>query len=371
MKICIFSPFYPIIKGGAEYQAKIIAGYLLQYDEVFYISYGHPDEKIIFEDKIKIYCLKKTDKSDLYTFYYYSASKINRILRAESPHIIYQRVLNSYSYHLSLYAAHTKIPLFIHIADNYCLHFDLTTRSIIRRLFFFIIHWYYIKTRFINFIVQTDEQLRLLEMRSIIPVLKIYNMHPIIANIYYKNILDYKALKIVWIGSAREVKRLELFINLAKDNSEEKSLVFVIIGRLEDSEYGKSLKEMIDRLENIVYLGERANDFINDYLGDCFALINTSISEGFSNTFIQAWLKGVPVISLNADPDGIIERYNLGFCCAGNIHKIKYYLYKIINDSKLYLKISYNCFLYAVNNFSIETNMKLLRNVLIRGYNNV
>jgi glycosyltransferase involved in cell wall biosynthesis len=363
MKICIFSPFYPVIKGGAEYQSKIIASYLSQFDEIFYVSYGHQEEKIMVEGNIKIYCLKKPGWADFLSIYYYSSIKIKKILNIEAPDIIYQRVLNSYSYHLSNYAEKQKIPLFVHIADNFSLCFDNTIRGIIRRFIFNRIHDNYFKTNFTNFIIQTDEQMRLLKKHSILPVLKMYNMHPVISTIYERGALDYDSLKIIWIGNARKIKKLEVFINLAKNYVKE-AHKFIIIGKLEDSKYGKSLKAMIDSTENISYLGEKTNDFINSYLKHCFVLINTSESEGFSNTFIQAWLQGIPVISLSSDPDDIISQYDLGYYCHSDINMVDYYLNKLIVDRDSYFEISRNCFSYAINKFSIKNNMEILRDIL-------
>jgi glycosyltransferase involved in cell wall biosynthesis len=49
----------------------------------------------------------------------------------------------------------------------------------------------------------------------------------------------------------------------------------------------------------------------NELYGRAKLLVNTSDVEGFPNSYLQAWGRGVPVITL-IDPDGVIEREGLG-----------------------------------------------------------
>jgi glycosyltransferase involved in cell wall biosynthesis len=49
------------------------------------------------------------------------------------------------------------------------------------------------------------------------------------------------------------------------------------------------------------------------YYVESTLLVNTSPSEGFPNTFLEAWGNGKPIVSLNFDPDELICKNKLGF----------------------------------------------------------
>ncbi len=46
--------YYPINRGGAEYQSYLIAQELKKKYDVFYISVGHDDDKVFDEDGFRI-----------------------------------------------------------------------------------------------------------------------------------------------------------------------------------------------------------------------------------------------------------------------------------------------------------------------------
>lgn len=74
---------------------------------------------------------------------------------------------------------------------------------------------------------------------------------------------------------------------------------------------GNQKKAVVSK--NVKYLGHRSFEEVEKLFDETSIFVNTSIPdcEGFPNTFLQAWSRGVPVISF-FDPDGLIAENNLG-----------------------------------------------------------
>jgi glycosyltransferase involved in cell wall biosynthesis len=85
------------------------------------------------------------------------------------------------------------------------------------------------------------------------------------------------------------------------------------------------------------------------------ALVNTSPPghEGFPNTFIQAWLRGVPVLTLGVDPDGIVREHDLGDVVR-TVDELAASLSGLLGDSGGYARIAENVAAFARERFTVE-----------------
>jgi glycosyltransferase involved in cell wall biosynthesis len=114
----------------------------------------------------------------------------------------------------------------------------------------------------------------------------------------------------LWVNNMRPFKRPERFIELAKSLPEYK---FGMIGGpcagLEA--YYETISNLAKPIKNLKFVGPVPYNEVNDYFLKAKVFINTSESEGFPNSFLQAWARSVPVISF-FDPDGLIASNQLG-----------------------------------------------------------
>jgi glycosyltransferase involved in cell wall biosynthesis len=62
---------------------------------------------------------------------------------------------------------------------------------------------------------------------------------------------------------------------------------------------------------NLTFHGRLSYQATNELYGRAKLLLSTSDVEGFPNSYLQAWIRGVPVVTL-IDPDRVIERQGLG-----------------------------------------------------------
>ena len=134
---------------------------------------------------------------------------------------------------------------------------------------------------------------------------------------------------VLWVGRSADVKRPDLFLELARKNPDEK-FVMICQHATGDNRYSSLVDEAagIDNLEFHERVGFRQ---VGEYFARAKVLVNTSDSEGFPNIFIQACKAQVPILSLNVNPDGFLDEYGCGVCCGGDVNQMNEKLRTIIS----------------------------------------
>jgi glycosyltransferase involved in cell wall biosynthesis len=127
------------------------------------------------------------------------------------------------------------------------------------------------------------------------------NFHPLPREA--KPCVEDGKFRVIWVANFKRDKNPELFVDLAEAFLGRRDIDFVMIGRPGGSRTYAALHARIARLRNLRFMGELPIETVNAELARSDVFVNTSSAEGFPNTFIQAWLRGVAVVSCYIDPD--------------------------------------------------------------------
>ena len=104
---------------------------------------------------------------------------------------------------------------------------------------------------------------------------------------------------------------------------------------------------------NIDYLGPLAQSEVNELLARAHIFVNTSVHEGFPNTFIQAWMREMPVVSLHVNPDDVLNRHGTGIF-AGNEPRLAEAVRRLISEPTVRAEFAERARNYALQRHSLE-----------------
>lgn len=117
-------------------------------------------------------------------------------------------------------------------------------------------------------------------------------------------------IDVLWVNNFRPFKRPELVLDVARNLRDVR---FAMIGGAMKGheDLFEEVRTGADALPNLDFVGAVPYSEVNSYFSRAKLFLNTSDSEGFPNSFLQAWVRKVPVVSF-FDPDGFIESHKLG-----------------------------------------------------------
>ncbi len=160
--------------------------------------------------------------------------------------------------------------------------------------------------------------------------------------------------RILFLGRLHPIKQPHLFVQLAAMLPEYH---FVMCGMLYSegpySYYSQQVLHKAQQLSNLEVVGVVPPDAVWHYLGQTAILVNTSKSEGFPNAFLEAWAWGVPVISLNVDPGGVMSKDGLGIKCE-TIENMATEIERLMNSRVMRANLAYAVKSYVKTNHNIE-----------------
>ncbi len=195
-----------------------------------------------------------------------------------------------------------------------------------------------------------QEQLARLGVKSVV----LRNSHP---DVPATDMQSHDGVPIIlWADSIKAIKRPELFLDLAKRCS-DLNAQFVMIGKSYDEHYDRLIESTREAVPSFRYDGFVPLADVNRYFRAAHVHVKTSLPiEGFPNTFVQAWLHGVPVASLEVDPERLIRTHLLGQYVE-SVDKLERAVRELVTNPALRRQLGRNARQFAVQEFNLQKNM--------------
>ncbi len=124
----------------------------------------------------------------------------------------------------------------------------------------------------------------------------------------------------LWVGNIRALKRPERVLELA---GELPDIAFHMIGgpTAGAEELFQTVREHAATLPNVRFHGPVPYHAVAEFYARARVLVGTSATEGFPNTYLQAWAHGTPVVAF-LDPEQLLSRNALG-CAVADMEEMR------------------------------------------------
>lgn len=161
-----------------------------------------------------------------------------------------------------------------------------------------------------------------------------------------------RSIDALWVNNMRPFKRADRFLDFVAATPSIKSHMIGGPG----AGFSHVFEEISARaasLPSLVFHGPVPYHDVNEYYERSRVFVNTSDSEGFPNSYLQAWMRGTPVVAF-FDPDGVIQREGLGLKVSSDA-ELQAAVLQLSSDPKLWQEVSLRCREYMHRHFGDET----------------
>lgn len=168
---------------------------------------------------------------------------------------------------------------------------------------------------------------------------------------------------VLWVGRSVSWKQPKIYLSLAKQFPSEKFII-VCPPSTKEPQLSDTIKSESRAIKNLRFIDFVSHRDIDELFEKSKVFISTSVQEGFPNTFLQAGTHGVPVISLNVDPNRMLSRSGCGYVCNGDVNKMANYLKLLLNNQKKHATMAATIRKYVLKNHLLEKNSELLFHII-------
>jgi len=336
--------------GGAEVQQCHLArefvrrGYTVS---MVCLNFGQPDEQVV--DGITVYRMHAPDEGvPVLRFFYPRLTSLWGALARADAGIYYQRAASALTGfvvafarrrgRISLYAgAHDldfdpQLPLIRYARDRALFRWGLRHATAV--------------------VVQTPFQQRACMTHYARLASVVRSCYP-----YAGNTACRKGV-VLWVANVKEHKRPEVFVELARRCP---NWHFRLVGG-GDASYFASLKALAAGVNNLEFVGFVPFADVEQHFDGAALFVNTSVGEGFPNTFLQSWSRGIPTVSF-FDPEARHDGRPVGYVASG-IEDMAEQVRRLMDDELLWLQASADCQHYFRAHFSVDSTVVAYEEVL-------
>ncbi len=176
------------------------------------------------------------------------------------------------------------------------------------------------------------------------------NIHPVPES---ASIVKSSPPVVLWLATVKAWKQPEVFIRAA-ENLQHLSCRFILAGQLSDSRLIDPIRKAEASLNNFEYHPDISFEESNRLIGRASLFVNTSRNEeGFPNTYIQAWLRQTPTLTLRFDPDEVIQKHRLGEHC-GSVRRLEKAIESYIESPQKRQEAGKRARHYAIEHHGLE-----------------
>jgi glycosyltransferase involved in cell wall biosynthesis len=344
----LFNPENKSKFGGAELQLYLLASELAkdpQYDISFVVGdFGQPEFEI--RHGIKLYKFFNPTKGLKYFRALWAFVRLWKLIHRINPDIFVQRSAGLETAEVGFFCG-IKHKHFVYMVAH---DSDINKqRPYWHQGLFGIFKWslFRLGLRSAEFIF-TQHELQELELKK---HFKVATMVRPSAHLIPLEIDMRKKRFVLWVARCEDWKNPEIYLDLAEKFPNQEFVM--VMPESNDKEYYKIIKTRALGIKNIRLIDYVEFDKIDPYFAQALVFVNTSKTEGFPNTFIQAFKNKTPVLSYRVNPNNILNDEKMGACAEGDKIKFENELQSLLADTQKREKMGNNAYSYVLEHHSL------------------